>query len=167
MCYCWFTLGAQDLHVKVSKAICYRGCHLEHSRNVDRVLAQIVKEGTSFVVISDEPQLCPSAVVCQASKIRLVLAMTTNISALSTFIVGSNESENAIIAQHHSLVNLNFTEPGLLVSRGENLHRNRLSPPSSLPHLTKSALSNDFQELNLSSDTSLYQEGKSWLKGKQ
>lgn len=71
-----------------------------------------------------------------------------SLKGSSTLVVSSNESQDVIMSEHDSLINLCFTEPRPLVPGGEYLHRHILSSPLAPPDLTKSSLSNGFLQDN-------------------
>lgn len=75
-----------------------------------------------------------------------------------TFVVGSNEAQNVLVPQHDGLVDLCLSEPGALLSRGENLHGNLLAAPFTPPHFTKASLPDAFLEDDGSGDSSLDQQ---------
>ena len=61
-----------------------------------------------LVVVSDEPELCPGHLV---------------------LVVRRDEAEDVLVSQHHRLIDLRLSEPGLLVSAGENLDGHIVSNP--------------------------------------
>lgn len=75
-----------------------------------------------------------------------------------TFVVGSNEAQDVLVPQHDSLVDLCLSEPGALLSRGENLHRNLLATPFPPPNFAKAALPDALLEDDGSGDGSLDQQ---------
>lgn len=62
---------------------------------------------------------------------------------LFTFVVGSNEAQDVLVAEHDGLVDFSFTKPGALLTRGEDLHGDVSSSPLPPPHLPKAAFTND------------------------
>lgn len=68
---------------------------------------------------------------------------------LRTFIISRDEAENVFVSQHNRLVDFSFAEPGALLSRGEDLHGDVLSAPSSAPHLAEPTLADNVNELDL------------------
>lgn len=75
-----------------------------------------------------------------------------------TFVVSSNEAQDILMSQHHSLVDLSLTEPGALLSGRENLDSHLLAAPFAAPHLTKTPLPNAFLEDDSSGNCSLDQQ---------
>ena len=61
-----------------------------------------------------------------------------------TFVVGSDESQDVLVAQHDGLVDLSLAEPGALLTRGEDLYCYFLSSPLSPPHLPEATLAYAF-----------------------
>lgn len=62
----------------------------------------------------------------------------SNFSQPSTSL--KKRTEDVLVPQQHSVVDLSLSEPGLLVSGGEDFDSNTLSLPLTPPHLTISAL---------------------------
>ena len=63
VCVCVLTLSAQELHVQVSQAAGGRQGQLDHALDGDRVVVQVVEQGSVLVVVRHQPQLRPRAVV--------------------------------------------------------------------------------------------------------
>lgn len=49
-------------------------------------------------------------------------------------------TQDVLVPQQHSVVDLSLSEPGLLVSGGEDLDRDTLTLPLTPPHFTITAL---------------------------
>merc|ERR1712047_92121 len=73
-------------------------------------------------------------------------------------VVGRDEAEDVLVAQHDRLVDLRLPEPALLVPAGEDLHRHVLAPPPASPHLSKSSLPNTLLQSHLSGNAPLHKE---------
>lgn len=78
-----------------------------------------------------------------------------------TFVVSSDEAQDVVMSEHDRLIDLCLTEPGSLVSRGEDLHRYILSPPLAPPHLSKAPFANTLLQDNGPSYGSLDQQRQS------
>ena len=62
--------------------------------------------------------------------------------------------------QHDRLVDLDLSEPRLLVDGVEDLDSDGLSPPRAAPDLAEAALPDDVHQLHLASNAALDQQGK-------
>ena len=62
-------LGAHYVHVEVSQAGGDWQRHANEGRGVHSPSAEKVKQGPIFVIVRDQPELCPCAVVCEINKI--------------------------------------------------------------------------------------------------
>ncbi len=79
-----------------------------------------------------------------------------------TFIVSSDEAQNVLVSQHHSLVDLSLAEPGALLTGGEDLHGHLLTTPFTPPHLPKTPLPDALLEDDGSGNGPLDQERQAW-----
>lgn len=125
--------------------------------NVDRSARQEVEQRAVLVVVGYQPQLCPGAVV---------------------LVVGGDEAENVVVAQHDRLVDLDFAEPGTVhncaiseriltttnqpfISRAKDLDGHILATPTAAPHFAEATFADDLDQADLSSNGSLHQQRKS------
>ena len=131
----------------MSQTIGDRRRHLAHPCRVDSHFAEIVKERAVLVVIGDQPQLSPRAIVCKASGQSVVGHL---LFPLLTFVVGSYKAEDVFIPQHNGLVDLHFSEPRTFVARWKNFDGHGLSSPAALPYLAEPSFANAFYQLYLS-----------------
>lgn len=83
---------------------------------------------------------------------------------IHTFIIGSNESEDIVVPEHHRLVNFGLPEPRPFFARAEDFHSNILTPPTTTPHLTEPTFSDRLHQLNLACYASLYQKRQAYLR---
>lgn len=75
-----------------------------------------------------------------------------------TLVIGSNEAQDVLVSQHNRLINFCLTEPGSLISRGEDFHSYIFPTPFSTPDFTKSAFSYNFLQDNSPRDGSLHEQ---------
>ena len=73
-------------------------------------------------------------------------------------VVGRDEAEDVVVAQHAGLVDLHLSHPGLLVQRGEDLDGHIAAPPDSPPHLPEPSLPDTFRQQDLASHRPLQQQ---------
>lgn len=81
-----------------------------------------------------------------------------------TFVIGSDETQDVVMPQHHRLIDLGFPEPGPLLPRAENLHGNVLAAPTAAPNLAEATFSDRLYELNLARYAPLYQKRQAYLR---
>ena len=62
------TLGADNLHMKVSKSTCCGQSEFYHSFHSNRVSVQIIKEGSMLVIVWYQPELSPRPIVCKGQR---------------------------------------------------------------------------------------------------
>lgn len=77
-----------------------------------------------------------------------------------TFVVGGDEAEDVLVPQHHGLIDLSLSEPGALLSGGEDLDGHLLSSPLAPPHLPEAALPNALLQDDGPGDGPLHQQRK-------
>ena len=106
---------------------------------VNKVVRQEVEEGPVLHVLGDQPELRPSPGV---------------------LVVGSDEAEDVLVAQHHRLEDLNLPGPGFFVDGGEHLDGVVLAPPLAKPDLAIAAFADDLLQGHLSSHAALGQQRK-------
>lgn len=121
-------IRSHDIHVEMSQSSCDCQRHEDHRSRIDGVSCEEVKQRSVLVVVRDEPQLGPRAVV---------------------LVVGSDEAENVVVAQHRCLVNFGFSRPRALLPAREDFHGNALAAPTSAPNLTESSISDNLLQLDL------------------
>lgn len=81
-----------------------------------------------------------------------------------TFVVSSDEAQNVLVSQHHSLVDLSLAEPGALLTGGEDLHSHLLPTPLTPPHFPETPLSDALLEDDGPGDGPLDQQRQAWRK---
>lgn len=59
------TLGTHDLHVQVRQPTGSRQGQLNHALNRHGVPVEIIEQGAVLMIVRDEPQLCPGAIICR------------------------------------------------------------------------------------------------------
>ena len=146
----WLFLGADDLRVEVHQATGHRQAHPQAALWLQAAVLQEVVEWTQLMEVSDEPQLGAGIFGCHVRGYETYKAeeeMSISISAfwLELFQMTSQHREgvtticcrtqDVVVSQLHGVVNLCLSEPGLLVSGGEDLHSHTLPHPGSPPHL--------------------------------
>jgi len=81
-----------------------------------------------------------------------------------TFVIGSDETQDIVMPQHHRLINFGFPEPGSLFPRAEDLHGNVLAAPATAPNLAEATFSDRLHELDLARYAPLYQKWQAYLR---
>lgn len=74
-----------------------------------------------------------------------------------TFVIRRDKTKDVRVVQHRRLVNFDFTEPGLLISRREDLDGNFLGLPVAFPHFAEPSFTDNLFQLNRPGHGPLYQ----------
>lgn len=83
---------------------------------------------------------------------------------ICTFVIGSDESEDIVVPEHHRLVNFGLPEPRPFFARTEDFYSNILTSPTTTPHFTEPTFSDRLHQLNLAGYASLYQKRQAYLR---
>ena len=103
---------------------------------VGALVVEVVEERAIRVVVQHHPQL------------RLHLGV---------LVVGGDERQDVVVAQHQRVVELHLAEERRLLDRAEDLDRHLAAAPLAAEHLAKAAVADSLQELHLSRDRSLFE----------
>lgn len=83
---------------------------------------------------------------------------------IRTFVIGSDESKDIVVPEHHRLVNFGLSKPRPFFARAEDFHSNVFASPTTTPHLAKPTFSDRLHQLNLAGYASLYQKRQAYLR---
>ena len=82
-----------------------------------------------------------------------------------TLVVGGDEAQDVLVAEHDGLVDLGLTEPGAFISGGEDFDGHILATPLPPPHLAKAPFANALLKDDGASYGPLNQQRQTWPPG--